>query len=258
MNAEFRGKQRLLPGVRWRSLRRFLLATIVLAMLYLAIEQAWYWGWMMVMYGGLSRDDPAQTYASQAVEIASQSQAREGSLGRGHARATFDFGVQYGYLSQWLTRHAKLPKEALQARVEKELPGHLQQMSDSGQTLGIKDEETQKFFTHPAGDDFDLPKRLEDDAIGAAHRVELATSPRLRHVFLLGAMAGIELGRLEPGDEQLLWAPAALIRMHGTLGGVPAELWRPLTRVDGLGRAGALRRYRAAVDALSGHLAAAR
>jgi hypothetical protein len=246
----------LLPSVRWRALRRFLLATIVLATLYIAIEDVWYWGGMMVMYRGLIRDDPAHTYALKAAEIASQSLPREAGFGAGHSRAAFDLGVEYGYLSQWRTRHAGLAKEALLALGEKDLPGHLKQLDAAADTLGLDDR--QPFMSGLASDDFDLPQRLEDDSTGAAHRVELATSPRLRHVFLLGAMAGIELGRLEPGDERLVWAPADLIGMHGTLGGVPAELWRPLTRVDGLGRASVLRRYAAAVDLLSHQLAAAR
>jgi hypothetical protein len=244
------------PGASWRSFRRFLLATIVLAALYIAIQEAWYRAGLWWMYRGWSWSDPTQVHAQAAAEIAARSLEREAGLGAGRARAAFDVGVEHGYLSEWLTRHAGEPKQALVALAGKEISANVERLNAGAEALGLADEPA--LAPRPARDEYELQQRIEADAAGAARVVEQATSERLRHVFLLGAMAGITLGRLEPSDGVRLWAPADLIGLHGTLGGVPESLWRPLTRVDGISRAAELRRYRIAVEALSRSLATAR
>jgi hypothetical protein len=66
---------------RWRARWRFLLATVTLAVLYLAIEQVWMWGATKLMYMGWTYSDPAREYAEQAAAIAEQSKALEDKLG---------------------------------------------------------------------------------------------------------------------------------------------------------------------------------
>lgn len=242
-------------SARWRARWRFLLATVVLAVLYLALQEVWERAASKLMYRGWTWDDPAQTYARNAAEIAEQSKVREASLGANVPRAAFDLGVQYGYLSEWLVSRGGLPKQSLQALAERDLAGNLQQLSLGAKVLGL--DAVDPFAARTAADEVDLVQRLDDDVEGVAHRVELATSPRLRHVYMLGALAGVELGRLEPRNELLFPAPAELIGMHGTLGGVPASFWRPLTRVDENNRTEARSQYRAAVGSIRLYFAAA-
>ena len=242
-------------GARWRARWRFLLATLVLATLYLALQGVWEWVAEKLMFRGWTWDDPAQTYAQNAADIAEQSKVREASLGANLRRATFDLGVQYGYLSEWRVSHRGLPPESFRASAERDLTGNWEQLSAAARVLGLNIPDL--IPKQAVGDELDLEHVLDNDSDGVAHRVELATSPRLRHVYMLGVFAGVQLGRFEPRNELLLPAPAGLIGMHGTLGGVPASLWRPLTRVDQGNRTEALSRYRAAVGAIQVYFAAA-
>ena len=91
-----------IPSDRWRVSLRFLVATVTLAILYLAIEEAWLWGSQQVMYTGWTTYDPAQQYAEQAVAIAEQSKAREAKLNAHQDRTVFELGIQYGYVSNSL------------------------------------------------------------------------------------------------------------------------------------------------------------
>jgi len=75
-------------------------------------------------------------------------------------------------------------------------------------------------------------RRIEDGPTGVAAKVEQATSPRLRHLFLLGAHAGSELARLAYLDDVSVPAPVILVGMHGVLAGVPEPLWRGLMQVS--------------------------
>jgi hypothetical protein len=50
---------------RWRARWRFLLATVTLAVLYLAIEQVWMWGATKLMYMGWTYSDPAGNMQSK-------------------------------------------------------------------------------------------------------------------------------------------------------------------------------------------------
>jgi len=240
-------------GERWREGRRFVLATLVLAALYLAIGEAKEWFFGRLLDHGWMFGDPSEKYAEQAADIASQSRARETRLGPAGSRIAFDLGVQYGAVSQWLLGHADLPEDSLRALAEKELAGNLKQLDADARALGLPDVPPLAVGKSAR----DLQERIEADASGAAARVEAATSPRLRHVFLLGALAGIVQARLGPRDEPMP-APAELIGMHATLGGVPEPLWRPLTRVDQGSRAEVLASHRAAADAIGRHLASAR
>jgi hypothetical protein len=236
----------------WREAGRFVLATLVLAVLYLAIGEAKERVVNRLMKHGWIFGDPTQDYAERAADIASQSRAREATLGPGRSRAAFDLGVQYGYVSQWRVSHAALPEESLRALADKDLAGNVEQMNANALALGLAEAPPLPTGTNAR----DLPDRIEADASGAAARIESATSPRLRHVFLLGAMAGTVQARLEPGAE-LYPAPAQLIGVHATLGGIPEPLWRPLTRVDQGSRAQVLASHRTATDAIARHLATA-
>jgi hypothetical protein len=178
---------------RWRARWRFLLTTLTLATLYLAIEQVWSWGELKLLYMGWTQDDPAQKYAEHAAAIAEQSKARETKLSAQPERTVFELGIQYGYVSDSLVRSANVPEEQISALARRALDPYPRDMEANAQRLGLG---TVRPLT--AADNIDLTQRLEDDADGVAARVEQGTSPRLRHLFMLGVHAGTELSRLEP------------------------------------------------------------
>lgn len=239
-------------GKRWRQRLRFLLATLTLTILYLAIQQAWMWGVGRLGRSGWTYDDPAQTYAAQAAEIAAQSKAREAGLGPQHPRTIFQLGIQYGYLSQWLGGYGAQP-EATMRLLARPVERNLEQLRAHADFLGIGPLEPLPVRT--AADFGQLTQRLEDDAGAVAARIERVSSPRLRHLFMLGVHAGSQLATLDSRNDVLGLPAAGLIGKHGTLAAVPEPLWRPLTRLSAGDKAQVQADYRAACEALDQALA---
>lgn len=235
------------PGHRWREWRRFLLATLTLTIMYIAIQEAWLWGATWLGRIGWTVNDPAQTYAEQAAQVAEQSKASEAGLSAQHPRAVFRLGVQYGYLSQWLGGYGAQTEEAMR-ELSRPVVRTLQDLQGLGQFLGIG--AVVPLPVRTAADFSQLTRRLEEDAGGVAARVEQATSPRLRHLFMLGVHCGTELAALESRHDVLPIPDAALIGAHGTLASVPEPLWRPMTRLPSGDKSAALAYYREAADAL--------
>ena len=69
-------------------------------MMYLALEGAWLWVALRLMYRGWTWDDPTATYADQAAKVAEESKLREAVLSKQHPYAAFQLGVEYGYLGE--------------------------------------------------------------------------------------------------------------------------------------------------------------
>jgi hypothetical protein len=214
--------------------------------MYLALESGWRWVALQLMYGGWTWNDPATAYAAEAARVANESKPREAALSQQHPRAVFQFGVEYGSLSE-PPRGSRTPEE-LGAMRER----GLQKMRALAETLNLDTAEPLPVAPH--ADFLTLTQRLEDDVGGTAARIERVTSTRLRHLFMLGAHAGSELARLELDGDVPVPAPGEQIGRHATLAGVPPALWRPLTHVS-RNPADARAAYRAAVDALDRYLA---
>jgi hypothetical protein len=238
-----------ISGTRRRARVRFLLAALVVAIMYVEIQEFWVWVGSQLIYIGWSYDNPASTYAGQAARLSEQSKERESVLTAKHSRAVFELGVLYGYVNDTIAQGAE-------HQSTRRLESSIADMQTLAEVLGIGAVEAVSTSASSAP----LEQRLEEDAGGIAARVERATSPRLRHLYMLGAQSGLELSRLElPGD--FIWPPSgSLIGMHGTLAGLPEHLWRPLTRVWspkqflGHDRQTALANYQAAVQAVVAYL----
>lgn len=236
-----------LPGTR-RERWRFLAATLALTLLYLAIQEVWLWAALQLGRAGWTYDDPAKTYAVEAATIAEQSRAREAALGPGFPRAVLELGVLYGYLSQWLGGYGAQP-DATMRDLQRPVEHGIQRMNALAAVLEIGPVE--RLPVRTAADFGQLTQRLEDDAGGVATRVEQATTPRLRHLFMLGVHVGTELAALESANRVLPIPAAKLIGKHATLAGVAEPVWRPLARLPEGEKAAALARYREAMGALA-------
>lgn len=235
----------------WRERLRFILATLLITLLYLAIQQAILSGVAQFTRGGWTYNDPAKVHAAAAANILKQSQAREAALGSQHPVAVYRLGMQYGYLSQWLGSYGARP-EAQMRQLAQPVQANLQALHELAQFLGIGAVAPLPVLT--ANDFAYLAQRLESDAGGVAAKVEQATSPRLRHVFMLGAHAGMEVAALaSPHDIDPIPA-AELIGKHGTLSGVPETLWRPLMRLPQGDKTARFKAYRDAALAVEQHL----
>jgi hypothetical protein len=241
------------PQARWRGRWRFLLATLALTLLYLAIEQAWLWAALQLGRAGWTYNDPAQTYAAEAAEVAARSREREQALGPQHAGAVFELGLLYGYLSQWLGGYGAQPEDVMR-ELERPVEPAMQRMKMLGEALGVG--AVERLPVRTAADFGQLTRRLEDDAGGVAGRVEQATSPRLRHLFMLGVHVGTEVAALESAKDVMPIPATYLIGKHATLAGTPETLWRPLAKLPPGDGAEARAAYRAAIGSLAEALAA--
>ena len=235
------------PPGNWRERWRFLLATLVLTLLYLAIQEVWLWAALQLGRSGWTYDDPARIYAAEAATVAEQSKAREAALGPQHPRAVLELGILYGYLSLWLGGYGAQP-EATMRELQRPVEHAIQRLNALADALGIGPVE--RLPVRTAADFGQLTQRLEDDAGGVAKRVEQATSPRLRHLFMLGAHVGSELAALESATGVIPIPASQLIGKHGTLAGVPEPLWRPLATLPQGEKAAAIAAYRAAIGAV--------
>jgi hypothetical protein len=208
---------------RWRTLARFLLAAVLLSLLYGTLEDIWIWGTDKLMRVGWWAWDPAEQYAEQAVEVAKQSNALEAVLSKGHPRRVLEFGICYGVLS------SRRPPSGAPGLNESKNDSQLHQLQTDAEFLRIGTVEPLVLV------DIDMLGQiswhLELDDGGIAARVEQVTSPRLRHLFLLGAHVGTEITALVAQDDLTPFPPFELIGMHATLAGVPEPLWRPLARL---------------------------
>jgi hypothetical protein len=230
------------PERNVRGLLRFLIASFALAALYWGMGEAWTLGALQLMYAGWTWDDPARTHAAEAERIAAESTGHEAALGAGHPQTVFRLGVQYGNVG--VRRAEARSRKAAPADA---LDRDVSFIDEQARFLGIAPVDPP-----PLSADYRFAQRLEDDVGGVAARIESATSPRLRHLFMLGALAGGELALLDAEDEPVP-APIDLIARHAVVSGIPAPLWHAITRVS-RNRATAARNYRAAVDAIDGYL----
>ncbi len=229
------------PGARprWRPWSRFLLATLAVTLLYLAVQALWLRLAQEAAHQGWTVNDPAQTHAQQAAEVAAQSRPREAALDPRWPHWTFQLGYAYGYLSQWLGGYGPQPEALMQQLAQPVAPYQLR-MDAVAQAMGVAP--VQRLPMRTAADFSELTRRIEEDPAGVAARVEAKGSPRLRHLFLMAAHVGTQSAALDAPPADTLPVPAtALIGMHATLAGVPEDQWRPLARA---GRGSAEERQR--------------
>lgn len=237
---------------RWREWRRFLLATVAITLLYLGIQAVWMWGAAQLAHQGWTVNDPAQTYAAEAAELAERSRQPETALAPNFPQKVFQLGFEYGYLSQWLGGYGLQPDEVMQ-QLSRPVEAHIRRLDALAEQLGVRP--VARLPVRTAADFSELTQRIEADTGGIAGRIEQVGSPRLRHLFLFAAHAGTQAAALEsPGDVTPIPA-TLLIGMHATLAGIPEASWRPLSRVSRGSREEMQRDYRAAVGHLEDSLA---
>ncbi len=216
------------PGT-WREKRRLLLAILAVTLLYLGIQEIWLFGAAQLAYRGWTVNDPAETYAEQAALILEQSRLREAALPPNTAQRIFRLGFEYGYLSQWLGGYGK-QEEALMRQLSRPVEVHLQRLEQLSLSLNVDPVAPLPVVT--AADFSQLTRRIDSDAGGIAQRIEQIASPRLRHLFLLGAHIGIESAALDSSPNIPPIPASALIGQHATLAGIAPADWRPLARLS--------------------------
>ena len=228
----------------WRERRRLLLAILAITLLYLAIQEVWLWGAAQLAHQGWTVNDPAETFASEAAEVAEISRQREAGLAPDFPHNVFQLGLEYGYLSQWLGGYGQQPDEIMR-QLSRPVEGHLRHLEQLAEQLAVAPVVRLPMVT--AADYSGLTQRIEADSAGVAARIGQVGSPRLRHLFLFAAHVGTEVAALESAGDLMPIPATALIGQHATLAGVPEVLWRPLSRQTGSSREEIRRAYLEAV-----------
>lgn len=237
---------------RWREWRRFLLATVAITLLYLGIQAVWMLGAAQLAYRGWTVNDPAQTYAAKAAELAERSRLRETGLAPNFSQKVFQLGFEYGYLSQWLGGYGLQPDEVMQ-QLSRPVEAHIRRLDALAEQLGVRP--VARLPVRTAADFSELAQRIEADTGGIARRIEQVGSPRLRHLFLFAAHAGTQAAALDSMGDVTPIPATLLIGMHATLAGIPEASWRPLSRASRGSREEMQRDFRAAVSHLENSLA---
>lgn len=237
------------PAARRRAALRFLIATIAVTGLYLAVQQL-----QLSLVGAAARKgwfagNPTAELAGEAREVAERSAAAEAKLTPQHAVAAWQLGYMLGMLSQVLGGYAGQDNEAV-ARFRASVESELQPLA---MFLGVGP--VAPLPVRTARDFAQIRERMEADEWGLAAKVEAATSPRIGHLFMLGLQVGITAASMNT-PRLLPLPPAKLIGRHATLAGLPPESWEPLTRIDQSGDAKAAgEAYLAAVSRLEAVIA---
>jgi len=200
---------------------------------------------------GWTVNDPAQTFAAEAKEIAEQSRLREAALPADFPLQVFQLGIEYGYVNQWLGGYGKQSADDMNW-LSRPIAHRLQRMEQLARQLAVAPAAPLPMRT--AADFSQLTQRIEADEDGLADRVEATGSPRLRHLFLLAAHVGTEIAALESAGDLIPIPATLLIGQHATLAGIAEESWRPLGRYEGDTPAARSAAYEAAARRLEASL----
>lgn len=242
------------PAARWRERRRILLAILTITLVYIGLQELQLLGAAQLARHGWTVNDPAQTHATEAAEIAEQSHQRETALPADFPLKVFQVGLEYGYVNQWMGGYGKQTADEMH-RLSSPIQPRLDRLDQLARQLGVAPATLLPMRT--AADFSQLTQRIETDEDGLAARVEAAGSPRLRHLFLLAAHVGTEIAALESAGDLTPIPATRLIGQHATLAGVAEELWRPLGRYEGDTPAARTATYQAAASRLAASLAKA-
>jgi hypothetical protein len=228
---------------------RFLLATAALIVLYTGLDSLAFW---LFQQGTALQSATALGLGAAQAEIdavARASAPREAALPPAHRLAAFDLGLRMGVAAA-MAGQATAPHFSAAQREEalREAQAFLDEGGLAQRLLGTR---AQALRSRNFGDWSGLPQRIEADESGLAARIEAASTPRHRHLFMLGMQVGRTVC-VPKGVGDLLGEPlAGAVALHASLAGLPKRLWEPLVQVPRAGTASERRvRYEAAVEAV--------
>jgi hypothetical protein len=236
-----------------RALLRFLGATVLVALLYVGLQEA-----ALAILGRVVDSGSAPTWMltgdsqkNAARHVAEVSAAREASLTTQHRMAAFELGYHLGYSAEALGAVAGW-NASVQTRMKPVLLPHEQRSKDLATILGIR--EAAPLPIRNANEFLRLAHRIEADEGGVAQQIEAATTLRHKHLYLFGAHAGVVSAQLDSAGvrgEAATPSPTLQIARHASAAGVPRTLWGPLLEISGRGDSNnSAEKYRAAIVAL--------
>jgi hypothetical protein len=207
-----------------------LVATIALTLLYIALQELLLRSASVLFSGGRMATVFQRGLDEEARRVAETSATREGQLTPEHRVAAWWLGVHLGYLSQYLGSYGSSDTPVRQqayAASERRIAA----ARDLADLLGIG-------LVHPlesstAAQFSNLTARIEADEGGVGARIEERTTPRHKHLFMMGMHVGMTRAAMLGEGWQRIIVPSQHIARHGTLAGLAREQWEPLARLPG-------------------------
>jgi hypothetical protein len=232
---------------------RMLVALALVCALYIALDEL-----SLALFSGgraLQAAIPAALGApeSEVDAVALASAERERALAPQRRVDAFRLGRQMGMVAQMTGLTMRDPVLQAQRREQAERALALEKLDAA---LGVA---PVSLLVPRTLEEFGrLYQLIEQDASGMAGRIEAATSPRHRHLFIAGMHVGTYHYALLSAPDLPLHPLAPEIARHATLAGVSRRLWWPLTQppvgTDAQGRQVA---YAASIQAFEAGLAEA-
>ena len=207
-----------------------LVATIALTLLYIGLQEFLLGGlnvlhrrgWMATMFQGSLDED--------SKRVAEASAAREARLMPEHRLAAWALGVHLGRLSQYLGSFG-LSDSATRQRARAAMAGRLAAAQDLADFLGIGP--VYPLESSTAAQFSGLTARIEADEGGIGARIAERTTPRHKHLYLMGMHVGMTLVSMQGEGWRGGTVPSQQIARHATLAGLARGQWEPLARIPG-------------------------
>jgi hypothetical protein len=225
------------------GMRRMLVATIALTLLYIALQELLLGSAGALFSGGRMATAFQRDLDQEARRVAEASAAREAQLTAEHRVAAWWLGVHLGYLSQYLGSYGT-SDTAVRQQARAASAKRLAAAQDLADRLGIG--RVAPLESSTAAQFSGLTARIEADEGGVGARIEERTTPRLKHLYLMGMHVGTTRAALQSESWRRIVVAGQQIARHATLAGFAREQWEPLTHLSrGATQAQAIASYEA-------------
>ena len=217
-----------IPKTRRGSMRRMLVATIALTVLYIALQELLLGSANVLFSGGRMATVFQRDLDQEAKRVAEASAPREAQLTAEHRVAAWWLGVHLGYLSQYLgsfgTSDTPVRQQAHAGSARR-----IAAAQDLADLLGIGPVHPLESST--AAQFSNLTARIEADEGGVGARIVERTTLRHRHLYFMGMHVGMTRASMQGEGWRRIIVPSQQIARHATLAGLAREQWEPLVRL---------------------------
>ena len=236
------------PKTRRGGVRRMLVATLALTLLYIALHELMLWSATVLYSGGWMATVFQRDLDQEARRVAEVSAARDAQLSPEYRVSAWWLGVHLGYLSQYLGSFGS-SDTPVREQARAAMARRLAETRELANFLGIGPVYALESST--AAQFSGLPARIEADEGGVGARIEERTTPRHKHLYLIGMHVGTTLASMQGEGWRRGIVPSQYIARHATLAGIAREKWEPLARLPGgATRAEVVRSYEEAMRAV--------
>jgi hypothetical protein len=231
------------PKTRRGSMRRMLVATIALTLLYIGFQELLLRSTHVFFSGGGMATAFQRDLDQEAKRVAEASAEREAPLTPEHRVAAWWLGVHLGYLSHYLGSYGA-SDTAVRQQAHAASAKRIAAAQDLADLLGIGpvhplESSTAAQFTR-------LTARIEADEGQVGARIEERTTQRHKHLYMMGMHVGMTRASMRGDSWRRIIVPSQQIARHATLAGLTREQWEPLARLpSGATQAEAVASYEA-------------